>query len=118
MDYRVKSFARGAVNRFAFLIDEHGFTGPEIQDDYRPLHRRAISVTYRRRNTTVATFLVIGYGGDESVTTTLATHQANGPAHLAEDTAHTGYQMRRALDRHSDAIRAALKSRRAPDQKT
>jgi hypothetical protein len=66
-----------------------------------------------RGEITIEAALVLAYGGVEHVTTTFVTTKQTAQmqvAQLGEDTAHTGYQMRRALDRRAEAIRAMLNS--------
>jgi hypothetical protein len=110
MDVRRKSFVAEATNRLAFLCDEHGFAGPEVaeQDGY-PL---MVCVSYHRADLDVEESLVLSYGGEEYVTATVVSPRAaDEPARHTEigtDTAHTGFQMRRALDRQALAVREFL----------
>ena len=96
-----------ATARLAFLADELGFAGPEVtdQDDY-PL---MICVSYHRADLRVEASLVLSYGGEEYVT--LAAMYPRGSARrieLGEDAAHTGFQLQRALDRQTRALREFL----------
>src|ERR1700761_3760546 len=110
MDVRRQTFVPEATSRLAFLCGEHGFAGPEVtdQDDY-PL---MICVSYHRADLDVEESLILSYGGEEYVTATVV-HPGAGqrPARRTEisaDTAHTGFQMRRALDRQARAVQEFL----------
>jgi len=73
-----------------------------------PLLRR---VRYERPGLAVQVSLVLSYMGEEYVTADLLAADVSGPAHrigLGQITAHTGYQMRRGLDRLGRAVRDAL----------
>jgi hypothetical protein len=108
MDIRVKTFAAEAIRRLNFLLDEHGFVGPEVQGD-RGTYPLLIRVRYHRSDLDVEASLVLSYGGEEYVTVRLLhADDLTGAARrteVATSTAHTGYQMRRALDRHAQAVR-------------
>jgi hypothetical protein len=111
MDIRVKTFAAEAIRRLNFLLDEHGFAGPEVQGD-RDTYPLLISVYYHRSDLDVEASLVLSYAGEEYVTVRLLhADDQSGAARRTEvgtSTAHTGYQMRRALDRHAQAVRDAV----------
>ncbi|WP_328989716.1 hypothetical protein OG394_26095 [Kribbella sp. NBC_01245] len=103
MDARIKTFAAEARQRFDFLLDagfsEPLFHGPEG-------HPVVLTLTYARSGARVDVSLVLAHMGEEDVSTTLRTataHIETGPT-----TAHTAYQMRRALDHQAAAIRMAL----------
>jgi hypothetical protein len=109
VDVRIKTFAAEAERRFAFLLDEHGFAGPEVDrnDGEYPLR---IRVRYPGPGRTVDVAFVSAYMGEEYVATTL--RPAGGDAiEIGTNTAHTGHQLRRALDRQAAALRAALERR-------
>ncbi len=61
----------------------------------------------------VETSLELSYAGEEYVRTTLLQSQEapqrTGSIELGANAAHTGYQMRRALDRHAQALADHLK---------
>jgi hypothetical protein len=111
MDIRVKTFAAEAIRRLNFLLDEHGFAGPEVQGD-RDTYPLLISVYYHRSDLDVEASLVLSYAGEEYVTVRLLhADDQSGAARRTEvgtSTAHTGYQMRRALDRQAQAVRDAV----------
>ena len=111
MDVRRKTFVAEATSRLAFLCDEYGFIGPVVsgqQDDY-PL---VMWVSYHRADLDVEERLVLSYGGEEYVTVAVVHPGADrAPARRTEigaDTAHTGFQLRRALDRQAQAVRELL----------
>jgi hypothetical protein len=110
MDTRRKTFVAEAASRLGFLVQEHGFVGPEAtqEGDYPLL----IRVSYHRSDLDVQESLVLSYGGEEYVMADVVhPSSACGPAtrtKLSEATAHTGFQMRRALDRHAQALREFL----------
>ena len=98
------------TSRLKFLLCEHGFVGPEVtQDGGYPL---LIRVSYHRSDLDVEECLILSYGGEEYVTASLVhLSPASGPGHRSQvstGTAHTGFQMRRALDRHAQALRELL----------
>jgi hypothetical protein len=102
-----------ATSRLAFLCDEYGFVGPEVsgqQDDY-PL---VMIVSYHRADLDVEERLILSYGGEELVAATVVYPRvAQQPASrikVGADTAHTGFQLRRGLDRQAQAIRELLAS--------
>lgn len=111
VDVRRNGFVAEATSRLAFLCGEHGFAGPEVsgqQDDY-PL---VMCVRYHRADLDVEERLILSYGGEEYVTATVV-YPPGGqePARrsdLGADTAHTGFQLRRALDRQAQAVREFL----------
>ena len=100
-----------ATSRLALLCGDHGFAGPEVSgqpDDY-PL---VMCVRYHRADLDVEASLVLSYGGEEYVTATVVyPGVAQEPARRTEvgtDTARTGFQLRRGLDRQAQAIRELL----------
>jgi hypothetical protein len=111
VDVRRKSFVAEATSRLAFLCGEYGFAGPEVseqQDDY-PLVMR---VRYHRADLDVEESLILSYGGEEYVTATVvyasAAQEPGRRTEIGADTAHTGFQMRRGLDRQAQAVRDLL----------
>lgn len=110
MDIRRTTFVDEATSRLEFLIQEHGFAGPEVTrgSDYPLL----IRVSYHRGDLDVEVSLVLSYGGEEYVTTDVVySSPASGAAtraRVCESTAHTGFQMRRALGRQAQALREFL----------
>jgi hypothetical protein len=108
----VKTFVAEACGRLEGVLDGLGFTGPEVvgEQDVFPLARE---VWYRRGDVAIRSLLILAYGGEEYVETSLLrTEGESGEARQVEvgrDTAHTGYQMRRALDRHAQAIPGMLR---------
>ena len=111
MDVRAKTFVAEAGCRLEAVLAELGFVGPEIAGDASafPL---VIEVRYHRAEVTVQCQLVLAYGGEEYVSTSVL-WAGDGPqdtrrVKVGESTAHTGYQMRRALDRHAEAVSEGL----------
>ena len=86
---------------------------PDETDVY-PLLRR---VRYMRSDLAVEISLVLSYMGEEYVATHLVSEDDSGSVRRTEigsRTAHTGYQMRRALDRQAEAVRRVLRGRMPP----
>ncbi|MCI3272475.1 hypothetical protein [Streptomyces cylindrosporus] len=112
MDIRVKTFTAEATSRFDRVLEGLGFTGPEVdqRQDICPL---ILSVRYRRSDVTIETALILAYAGEEYVHTRLRWAQEspnrNRCVEMDNVTAHTGYQMRRALDRHAQTLSELLK---------
>jgi hypothetical protein len=117
MDIRVKSFAPEAAGRLDFLCVEYGFTGPEVVPNEAgayPLLRR---VRYWRTGLAIEISLVLSYMGEEYVATELVSEDGSGSVRrtqIGSGAAHTGYQMRRALDRQADAVRSVLRDESSP----
>jgi hypothetical protein len=112
VDVRVKTFAAEVTSRLSFLCADYGFTGPEAvhaqDDDSYPVLR---TCRYDHGDFAVEVSLTLSYMGEEYVTATLVSAVGPGAARrsqIGQGTAHTGYQMRRALDRQADAIRALV----------
>lgn len=119
MDIRVKTFVPETAERLDFLRVEYGCVGPDVESSRGlPRHRGAITVTYRRPGLTVEVSLSFDYGSDDTVQTTLS--RSGTPTteleqvRLGSDSARTGFQMRRALDRQAAALRVLLVSSRLP----
>lgn len=105
MDIRVKTFAAAVERRFGFLVVNYGFNGPELigaGDEY-PLVR---TLRYSRGGLGAEISLVLTYMGEEYISTVITRDDPPGLRRdeIGHDTAHTGYQMRRALDRRSEAV--------------
>lgn len=64
MDFRVKTFAREAADRFGFLCEEHGFTGPLVISDSGGVYPLLPRVRYERPGQAVEVSLVLSYMGD------------------------------------------------------
>jgi hypothetical protein len=110
VDIRRQTFVAEVTSRLEFLPREYGFAGPEVtQDGEYPL---LIRVSYHRGDLDVEESLILSYGGEEYVTATMVrSSPVSGSADRIEvsaGTAHTGFQMRRALDRHAQALREFL----------
>lgn len=105
----MKTFADEAVKQLDFLKDQYGFTGPDVD---RGSHSGTpVSVSYHRDDITIEASLVLWYMGEEYVATTQVVHALDGTARrieIAHNTAHTGYQMRRALKLQAEAVRAEI----------
>lgn len=104
VDIRVKTFAAEARCRFDIVLQELGFADLEV-DQNQDTYPLVICVRYHRGDVTVETSSVLAYAGEEYVRTSLqwAGESPRRGHHVTvgEDTAHTGYQMRRALDRRA-----------------
>jgi hypothetical protein len=116
VDIRRQTFVAEATSRLEFLLLEHGFAGPEVtQDGDYPL---LIRVSYHRSDLDVEESLILSYGGEEHVTASVVhpspVSGSAGRTEISTGTAHTGFQMRRALDRHAQALREFL-GRQQPD---
>ncbi len=109
MDIRDKTFADEAIKQLDFLKDQYGLAGPEVNRGVFP--GTTVSVKYHRGAMTIDASLVLWYGGEEYVATMLVIDGPDGSVRrteLACNTAHTGYQMRRALKLQAKAVRATL----------
>jgi hypothetical protein len=117
MDVRVKTFVRQAADRLGFLRTEFGFTAPEVvphETGVYPLLRR---LRFERADLAIEVSLVLSYMGEEYVALDLVTADDSGSIHRTEigsGTAHTGYQMRRALDLQAKAVRKVLSAEMPP----
>jgi len=111
VDIRRKTFVAETTSRLRFLIQEHGFAGPEVtrQGDYPLL----IRVSYHRSDLDVEESLILSYGGEEYVTAGLEYTNPERRTELSACAAHTGFQMRQTLDRNTQALREFL-SRQPP----
>jgi len=111
VDVRVKTFASEAAERLGFLRAEFGFTGPvpvSGENGPYPLLRR---VRFARPGLSVEISLVLSYMGEEYVAAHLVAEDESGSVRrtqIARGTAHTGYQLRHALDLQAHAVRRAL----------
>jgi hypothetical protein len=111
VDIREKTFADEAIKQLGFLKDQYGFAGPEVSHGASP--GTAVRVSYHRGGTTIEASLVFWYMGEEYVATVQVTDDPGGRTRrteIARHTAHTGYQMRRALKLQAQAVHAALRS--------
>ena len=114
MDFRVNTFVPEATKRLEFMRTEYGFAGPDVESSPGiPRNRGGITVKYQRAGLILATSLTFDYGHDDNVETTLFRYRmpAGGlrQTRVLTDTARTGYEMRRALDRHASAVRDLLR---------
>jgi hypothetical protein len=114
MDFRVKTFVPEATRRLEFLTTEYGCAGPEVEASQGlPRFRSGITVKYHQSGLIVETSLTLDYGHDDTVETRL--FRSRMPAagleetRVGTDTARTGYQMLRALDRQASAVRELLR---------
>jgi hypothetical protein len=117
VDIRVKTFVLEAADRLDFLRTEYGFAGPEVVPDETGLYPLLRRVRYKRSDLTLEISLVLSYMGEEYVDTSLATADRSGSVRrtqIGSNTAHTGYQMRRALDRQAEAVRRILREQMPP----
>ena len=110
MDIRRSTFVAETTSRLGFLIQEHGFAGPEVtqEGDYPLL----IRVSYHRSDLDVEESLILSYGGEEYVTADVVHSSAGSSAptriKVSAGTVHTGFQMRQTLDRNTRALRELL----------
>lgn len=105
MDHRVKTFEDEATRAFAFL----GELGCEHQGSAagEPSHRPfAQTVTFHGPGVRVETTLVLEFGGDDSVATTLAMTDAT--YQLPELVARKGHEMRKALAIHAGEVQRLI----------
>ena len=114
MDVRRKTFVAEATARLEFLLREHGFVRPQVtQDGEFPL---MLSVRYHRSDLDVDVSLVLSYMGEEYVTASTVDADAGSTCvnrtEVGLQTAHTGFQMRRALDHHAEALRQIVPQRK------
>jgi hypothetical protein len=110
-----------AADRLDFLRTEYGFAGPEVVPDETGVYPLLRRVRYRRNDLTVEISLVLSYMGEEYVATTLVSGDRSGSVRrtqIGSNTAHTGYQMRRALDRQAEAVRRILHDQMPPGLST
>ena len=117
MDVRVKSFVPEAAGRLDFLCAEYGFTGPEIVPDEAGMYPLLRRVRYRRTGLAIEISLVLSYMGEEHVATELVCEDGFGSVRrtqIGSGAAHTGYQMRRALDRQAETVRSLLRDESSP----
>ena len=111
VDIREKTFADEAIKQLEFLKDQYGFAGPDVSRGTSP--GTAVRVSYHRGGTTIEASLVFWYIGEEYVATAQVTDDPGGRTRrteIARHTAHTGYQMRRAIELQAQAVHAALRS--------
>ena len=103
------SFIEVTTDRLGFLHG-HGFAEPEIKQpwDRIPAITR---VQYSSNDMTIEVSHVVGFMGENYVETRCRRTDGNGQGdwtQLGSDTTHTGYQLRRAVDRQAQAIRSHL----------
>ena len=111
VDFREKTFADEAIKQLEFLKDQYGFAGPEVSRGTSP--GTTVRVSYHQGGTTIEASLAFWYMGEEYVATEQVTDDPGGRTRrteIARHTAHTGYQMRRALKLQAQAVQAALRS--------
>jgi hypothetical protein len=115
VDVRVRTFVAEASGRLEAVLEGLGFVGPEVvgEGGAFPL---VMTVRYHRVDVAVRSRLILAYGGEEYVDTSLlwADGDSGGirRVEVGEDSAHTGYQMRRALGRHAQAVSEILRQGR------
>lgn len=111
MDVRVKTFANEAADRLGFLRAEFGFTGPLPVPGENGTYPLLLRVLFERPGLSVEISLVLSYMGEEYVAADLVAKDESGSVRrteLGRATAHTGYQMRHALDMQAHTVRTAL----------
>jgi hypothetical protein len=112
VDVRVKTFAQEVTLRLGFLRAEHGFTGPELEHDDTGVYPLMGRLRFKRGDLVIEVTLVLSYMGEEYVATSLVYESRSDSGRRTEvghSTAHTGYQMRRALDAQAEAVRTVLR---------
>ena len=117
MDVRVKSFVPEAAGRLDFLCAEYGFAGPEVVPDEAGMYPLLRRVRYQRPGLAIEISLVLSYMGEEHVATELVCEDGFGSVRrtqIGSGAAHTGYQMRRALDRQAETVRSLLRDESSP----
>jgi hypothetical protein len=117
VDVRVKTFIREAADRMGFLHSEFGFKGAAVVPDEAGVYPLLRRVRFERADVAIEISLVLSYMGEEYVTSDLVNADKSGSVHrtkIRQDTAHTGYQMRRALDLQAKAIRESLADNAPP----
>jgi hypothetical protein len=110
VDIRVKTFADEAIKQLDFLRNQYGFAGPDVDREASP--GTPVRVSYHQDAITIEASLVLWYMGEEYVATTQVVGAPDGTARrtqIARNTAHTGYQMRRALKLQAQAVRATMR---------
>ena len=109
MDYRIKSFESEAVRKSAFLSELGFVSSAELPED---AHRRplAVKTTFRTSDVEIETALVMEFGGDDAVVTTVRT--VDGERRLKPRAARKTHEMTKALSEHAKAVRALLAERR------
>jgi hypothetical protein len=111
VDVRVKTFAREVASRLGFLCEEFGFTSAAAVPDQAGIYPLLRCVRFERADLAVEISLVLCYMGEEYVAADLVMEDDSGSVRrtqLGRNTAHTGYQMRRALDLQAQVVRRAL----------
>jgi hypothetical protein len=111
VDVLVKTFVQEAADRLRFLLTEFGFEGPAVVRDEAGVYPVLRRVRFERADFAVEVSLVLSYGGEEYVSAALLTAERSGSRcriEIGQRTAHTGYQMRRALELLAEAIRRKL----------
>jgi hypothetical protein len=109
VDIREKTFAGEAVKQLSFLTDQCGFAEPDVERGAGP--GTTVTVRYRCRDIVIEVSLVLWYMGEEYVATTQVADvpdRAVRRTEVARNTAHTGYQMRRALKLQAEVVRARM----------
>jgi hypothetical protein len=105
VDYRAKSFEEEATRAFAFLAElgcERHASGVG-EPSRRPF---AQTIVFHGPDVRVETTLVLEFGGDDSVVTTLAI--PDGLHQLPELVARKGHEMRKALATHAGEVQRLL----------
>jgi hypothetical protein len=116
VDIRVKAFAQEAAERLGFLHTEFGFTHPEAVPDDLGAYPLLLRLRFNRPDVAVEISLVLSYGGEDYVASDFVVAGESGSTrrtHIGRNTAHTGFQMRRALDLQAAVLRLALTERPA-----
>jgi hypothetical protein len=114
VDIRVKTFVQEVASRLDFLRAEHSFAGPEVVPDETGVYPLLRRVRYERTGLAFEVSLVLSYMGEEYVAMDVVSEDDSGQVcrtQIGSSTAHTGYQMRSALDRQTEAVRRALSER-------
>lgn len=90
-----------------FLSDQEFTVAAEPVADVE-LRPCSVTVKFQGPEATVETSLILGFAGEDGVHTSLLT--TTGSSEFGPTVAHKGREMRKALEEHAKAVRAALTS--------
>ena len=103
VDIRIKTFPAEAQDHFGYLLTA-GFSTPLVERI--DSGRTQITVTYLGPGQRVETWLLLSYGGEEEVGTSLETTSRR--REFGPQTAHSGHQMRKALQDQAAAVHKSI----------
>ena len=108
------------TDRLRFLLDDHGFTGPETEPPWDRIPAIA-RVRYHRKGMTIEVTHVVGFMGENYVETRCRHPDEDGNGDwlaLGHNTTHTGYQLQRAIDLQARAVSSHLGTAKAGGRHT